>query len=162
MNKLVSESLNEYINEEPVNELVINEAVDPQALQMLVGTISVLAASGGLAVMLKKIKESPNKTAKKFTAAMDAVGKVGKSLGSGIKGGSTSLGESQKINEALDPAMIELATIAGGTLLSTIAVGGTAVLIDKLQKSKNPTVIKFAKLLGAMGKGAASGATQKE
>ena len=164
MNKLVSESLSEYIQGDEVNESTVNEAVDPMAIQMLAGTITALLASGGLAVLHDKMKKSDNKIAKKIALAME---KAGKSAGSGIKGGVTSesfaadLRRSQKVNEALDPAMMELATIAAGTIGTTIAAGGLAVLIDKLQKSENPTAKKFAKFLGGLAKGAKSGVTQE-
>lgn len=161
MNKLVSESLNEYINDE--STVKVNEAVDPATIDMIVGTLTAIAAGGGLglALLRDKLAQSDNKKVKRFA---QAVGAVGKSASKSVKGGSTSLGEGVKsrknINEALDPAVIEMISILAGTIGTTIAVGGAAALISKLQKSNNPAIKKIMGFLGGAAKGAKAGVTQ--
>lgn len=159
MNKLVSESLTEYINGENVEQ--VNEAIDPATIEILGGTLTALLAAGGLGVLHDKLKSSSNKVAQKIGGALD---KVGKAAGDSIKGGSTSESlaeELSTVNEAaLDPQMIELAQITAGSLGAVLAAGGGALLIDKLQKSENPTAKKFAAFLGKLGKGAQQGVSQ--
>ena len=74
---------------EEINESeAINEAIAPELLQAIGGSLGVIAGAGGLAALEQVLKN-------KFPQAHAKLGQVAGALGSGIKGGSTpAVGES--------------------------------------------------------------------
>jgi hypothetical protein len=122
----------------------IDEAIDPAALSAIGGALGVFAAGGGLAALQNWLKKNNPKVA-------DALEKMGSSASSSIKGGTTSMGESEEmLDEAVDPAALS----AIGGALGVLAAGGGLAMLQNWLKQNNP---KVAAALEQMGSAAASG-----
>lgn len=113
---------------------VIDEAVDPQIIQSIGGSLALLAASGGLAALMDYLKKNNPKVA-------DTIEKLGSAASGSIKGGTTSMSEAENVNEGeinenVDPAIMD-AIMGGMAALAT--AGGVAPFIKRLMQ-KYPDV----------------------
>jgi len=135
----------------------INEGLDPAIITYLIGTIGVFASAGLMAKFQASLAKNKNPKVQAFAKALS---KLGSSASSGIKGGTTSLGEGLLVKEKLEDssvvnedagAIAALIPYIAGTLGTFIAAYGIDAIQKGLAKSKNKKLRAFGAHLAKAG-----------
>jgi hypothetical protein len=127
----LDELLAELSMDEPGMEAPIEEAMDPQTVEMLAAIIGPVLITGGAFALDKAIRAlKAGKAGKAGQALADELEKAGSAAGSTLRRDGKSINETE-VSEAIDPQSLEMIAAAIGPLL----VGGSAFAIDKVMNA---------------------------